>query len=322
MGLFGLLNYEDYILNTIIKSEYARNSLVLFSMCIITAIVRFHISIAICLFITGGPIFDLVFPVVVTVLLSMISDTLFKYVETHKPWHESVVDYLMNNYSKKNYSRWKRILLLVLLIYILIAIALIQIDNYFILLSALQTTASFLITDLLEHKMPQKWYNHMVNLLVTPTVKRFQTNNQIIENYSQNIYPEVKSISNKENRKSQTELSNRKSQTELSNRKSQTELTNRKSQTELTNRKSQTELSNRKSQSLESGLIYNLNTVSPSKKIKIFTHDTISEINNYQTENKDLVEVQSPELLDIEEPLTIPVKPPTPPAINYRNNYI
>lgn len=203
MGLFGLFDYEDYILNTLVQSNYARNSLIVLLMYTVTGLARFHLSIIICLIvntgntqsgtITGllGRLFDLVFPVIVTVLLALISDTLFRYVETHRPRYEMIVDYFMANYSRQNFFRWKRMFLLGICGYILVAIALVTIDNYFIFLSIMQTIAGFGACDMLEHGLPRKWYNKLMNWWHRPRAVRLngkRTKNPIfIDDYPDDL---------------------------------------------------------------------------------------------------------------------------------------
>lgn len=197
MGLFGLLNYEDYILNTIVKSSYARNGLIVLLVYIITGLVRFHLSIIICFLIGWGNFFDMIFPIIVTVLLSMTSDTLFKYIETHRSLHEAIVDYLINNYSRENFIRWKRIILVGICCYILLAIAVMTIDNYFILVTTIQTAVSFGICDLLEQKMPQTWYNNLIKWRNRPRIIKLKTENQIVDDYIPNTQSDSISPSQK-----------------------------------------------------------------------------------------------------------------------------
>jgi len=183
MGLFGLLNYEDYILNTIVKSNYARNGLIIVWIYIVTGLLRFHLSILICFLIRWNLMFDLIFPIIVTVLLSLASDTLFKYVETHRSWNKLVVDYFIKNYSRENFVRWKRILLLILCCYVVLAVMFITIDNRFILITTFQTAISFGICDLLEQKMPQTWYNYLMSWWHHPRITKFSTDHRLIDNY-------------------------------------------------------------------------------------------------------------------------------------------
>lgn len=202
MGLFGLLNYEDYILNTLVQSNYARNSLIVLLMYIVTGLVRFHLSIIICSLVSSGSgtfpefitkSFDLVFPVIVTVLLALISDTLFRYVETHRQRYEDIVDYFMTNYSRHNFFRWKRVFLLGICCYVLIAISLITIDNYFIFVCIMQTIAGFILCDILEHGLPRKCYIKLMNWWHKPHVIKF-TGDTIHGCIIINEYPENPNI--------------------------------------------------------------------------------------------------------------------------------
>ena len=186
MGLFGLLNYEDFILNTLVKSNYARNTLIILLMYVVTGLVRFHLSIILSTLIVWNNFFDMIFPIVVTVLLSMASDTLFKYVETHRPWHESVVDYFMKNYTRKNFVRWKRIFLGCICSYILLVVMFVEINNYYIFVVTTQTIISFGICDLLEQNMPHILYNRLMDWLSRPKIIKSRHENPIIDNYQNN----------------------------------------------------------------------------------------------------------------------------------------
>lgn len=194
MGLFGLLNYEDYILNTVVKSSFARNGLVIALIYLATAVVRFHLALILCCLFTWDNWLDLVFPVIVTVLLSLASDTLFGYVETHRPRCERIVDYFLSHYCKENFVRWKRYLLAGLCAYILFATVIVSIDNYFIVISTLQTAASFGICDILENKLPATWYNKLMDRWHRPRTLGSMKANPIIDNYQSQPIPKFRSL--------------------------------------------------------------------------------------------------------------------------------
>src|SRR3990167_8200151 len=150
MRMFSLLTYEDYILNTIVKSSYSKNSLTLLLMCAVTVVLKFHLSAIISALFIFNSVLDLAFPIFVSLFISAVSGSLFRYVETHKTTWESIVDYFLNNYSKKQFVVWKRLFLSVLVCYSMIVLLLVKIDNYFIAISIIQTSISFIITDLIE----------------------------------------------------------------------------------------------------------------------------------------------------------------------------
>lgn len=176
MGLFNLLNYEDYILRTVVTSSYARNVLIVVLIYLLTAIVRFHISVVICWLVSGTFFGDMILPIIINVLLALWSDTLYQYIGTHRPHCERLVDYLMTNYSSNNVIKWKRYILAGLCCYIFLVVAVVTLDNYFIFLSTVQTALSFIVCDMLEHRheiwdkcistYKKWWYKPRVNVLL------------------------------------------------------------------------------------------------------------------------------------------------------------
>ncbi|CAH6419407.1 Hypothetical protein HVR_LOCUS610 [uncultured virus] len=133
-------------------------------MYIVTAVIRFHLSILICwLFTWGtgapgsfssifGPIFDFLFPILVGVMLALTSDAMYQYVATHRSSYEKLVDYLMTNYSRDNIVIWKRLMLVGLCCYIFLVTAIIAIDNWLIFISTVETAISFIICDVIENR--------------------------------------------------------------------------------------------------------------------------------------------------------------------------
>ena len=152
MVLFGLINYEDYIFRTIATSNYARNALTVLLMYLVTGIVRFHLSVFFCWIVAMDNFLDLFIPILINVVLSLLSDTLYQYVGTHRSAYETLSDYLITHYSRDNMIRWKRYVLIAIFTYITVVLSLIDIDNTFMFLSTMQTAVSFIICDVLENK--------------------------------------------------------------------------------------------------------------------------------------------------------------------------
>jgi hypothetical protein len=152
MVKFGLGNYEDYLFKAIVGSSFAKNGLMTVVTYILTSVVRFHVSVIVCILINGTFFTDIIFPVIVSVLLSLASNNIYRYIETHRSQYEKVVDYFIDNYSWENLMMWKRYLLGILIGYILLVLIAVSIDNYFIFLTTMQATASFIICDLLENR--------------------------------------------------------------------------------------------------------------------------------------------------------------------------
>lgn len=152
MVRFGLGNYEDYLFRALVGSNFAKNGLMTVTTYVLTSIVRLHLAIIICVLINGTFFTDFIFPILVSVLLSLGSGNLYRYIETHRFQYEAAVDYCIANYSWDNLMMWKRYVLCGLIGYILLALALVSIDNAFILLTTVQATLSFIICDILENR--------------------------------------------------------------------------------------------------------------------------------------------------------------------------
>jgi hypothetical protein len=185
MVLFGLLNYEDYIFRTIATSNYARNALTVLFMYLITGVIRFHLSALFCWVFTMDNILDLFIPIVINVVLALLSDTLYQYVGTHRSAYERLVDYLITYYSRDNMIKWRRYFLVGVFTYILIVLALIDINNTFMLVSTIQTAISFIICDLFENR--EKVYHKIDNFLYRPKASKLLSDFAIIHNYPPGI---------------------------------------------------------------------------------------------------------------------------------------
>lgn len=163
MRIFSLSTYEDYILNTVVKSSYAKNSLTLVLLCLLTSVLKFHLSVALSVIITTGGSIDLISPIFVSLFVSMISETLFGYVKTHEKKCEALSNYLIENYSKKNFLFWKRCVLSGVFCYVMLILCLITIDNYFVVVGVIQTAISFAIWDCLENGTFTRMYYRIIN---------------------------------------------------------------------------------------------------------------------------------------------------------------
>lgn len=160
MGLFGLLKIEDHLLTMLVNSKFARDGLTTVTTYLITALVRLHISAVVCSLIYFNNWFDYVFPILVGVGLITISNTLFQYIETHEESWEYWVNYFIDEYSEKNFIRWKRNFQLVLCVYVFILLLLTEITNYLIFVWTVQAMIISLIGDLIEQKIPQRYINN------------------------------------------------------------------------------------------------------------------------------------------------------------------
>jgi hypothetical protein len=194
MVFFGLINYENYLLETIIKSKYAKNVLLIMYLYLVSAIIKFHIALVLCFYFEIRLynnliilIYNLISPILINILLSFLSTTIYGYVSTHKKYFEDHIDLIIMNYSKQNLILWKRKVMLCICIYIIFSTIIITIDNYLIFVSTLQTAISFIICDFLENPENLRQYKQLnifidnVNQLIFPRI--YHKNNTIIDDY-------------------------------------------------------------------------------------------------------------------------------------------
>jgi len=194
MVFFGLINYENYLLETIIKSKYAKNLLLIMYLYLISAIIKFHIALVLCFYFEIRLynnimilLYNLISPILINILLSFLSTTIYGYVSTHKKYFEDHIDLIIMNYSKQNLILWKRKIMLCICIYIIFSTIIITIDNYLIFVSTIQTAISFIICDFLENPENLRQYKQLniyidnINQLIFPRV--YHKNNTIIDDY-------------------------------------------------------------------------------------------------------------------------------------------
>lgn len=153
MVLFGLFNYEELILSSVLNSTFATNGLTFLLIYATTIFLRFHISV-VCGWLFQGTYFkDIILPVIINVFLSVMSTNIFNYVSTHKTSFEKVTKFFKDNYSFDNIKKWKRICLGVCCIYILFVLHVVHIDNQVLLLATYQSIIGFLICEILENNL-------------------------------------------------------------------------------------------------------------------------------------------------------------------------
>lgn len=181
MVLFGLLNYEDYILKTVLTSSYAKNTLTILLIYLTTSIVKFHLAILFAWLFAINNSLDYVTPIIINVIFSFLSNTMYQYISTHRYHYEIIVDYLMMNYSRSNIIRWKRYALLFIFGYVLFVLLLIRIDNRFLIIGTFQTAISFAICDILDNRDSVR--QKVEQIIYKPKVTKFLNDINIIHDY-------------------------------------------------------------------------------------------------------------------------------------------
>lgn len=178
-----LFDYEDYILRKILTSKPAKNILSGFFMTCTTNIIKFHLSLVLSLLFSVNYYLDLVIPIGIGIALSLLSKTLYNYVETHRLWYDNYAEYFIDNYSISNAIVWKRYILLIICCYILLTISIVEINNNLIFVSLMQFIITFVFCDIIDNNHGHFIVNKILDMLIVPKVNIIHENSLIIEEY-------------------------------------------------------------------------------------------------------------------------------------------
>lgn len=167
---FGLLQFEDYILKLIIKSGFTKSAAVSLLIYLVTLIISFHSLTILCLIIkTNIYVLDFIIPILLTVLFSKYSNLIYRHVETYKVEIKNFIFYFVTNYKKENITKWKRLSLLILTLYLIIVLSIVKIDNKVIFFNFVQTLISFVICDLIDNfKYRMRRITHITHITKVP----------------------------------------------------------------------------------------------------------------------------------------------------------
>ena len=156
---------EKYLINRFLKSDKFKNYLIKIWSKIMAIILQFHLSLIICYLTTLDSkanyyfvnIFNFICPICISVSISLISNKILFYVESHNHLNMYIVNYFIDNFNKKNLILWKRICVFVMCVYVCLLILFTEINNYIILINTLQNVCSFIINDSIENKIFHAW---------------------------------------------------------------------------------------------------------------------------------------------------------------------
>lgn len=194
MPLFGLINYEDYLLKSVVKSNYAKNGLTVLLMLSITGMLRFHLSIIICYLLTINPYIDFLVSILVGLVMSYTSNNLYQYTATQRSKYEEWITYLINNYNRDNIIIWKRYCLLGICSYIFFILKIMELNNQVIFISTCSTIITFVISDLIDNH--QKIRASIFDLKLRWSMKykspknKFPETNHLFESNESNVINE------------------------------------------------------------------------------------------------------------------------------------
>lgn len=187
MGFFSIFNYEKYIINTVKNSSYSKKLLARLIISFVTFVIKLHLSALLYIFFNGNFFYDIIFPIITGVILSLIEDNIYDILYVYKKTFYRLSKYIIQNYGRKNIM-WKRIIIILLSIYIIFVLMFIEVNNSLIILITVQNLLEFLIVDIINN------YNNIKNYIeievLKPKITRNETNKTmnefVIDDYIKN----------------------------------------------------------------------------------------------------------------------------------------
>ena len=157
-GFFQEFSYGQYLLNQILSSSFIKNKLTDILMAITANIIEMQTVSLICYFVTTDTYLDIVIPISISVIMAINVNHFYKVIEPFRPQFYSLSRYLIHNYTIENYIYWKRLVVTGITTYAMILLAMVTIDNTFILIYIGQTFVVFMVLDQYE----QRYFHKMI----------------------------------------------------------------------------------------------------------------------------------------------------------------
>ena len=123
-------SYIEAVIWTIIKTSFSKKAFCYLLISIVSLIIRVHVDTIIAFFLTT-PYFAVnsLIHVMVSTFLIIKSKYFYDIIHRYEPEFYQLVKYLINNYTDKNFKKWKRIVTIVSCIYVYTLTLFVEISN-------------------------------------------------------------------------------------------------------------------------------------------------------------------------------------------------
>lgn len=148
---FFYADYTEHFISTLVKTRYSKRQLTFVLELLLTQIIRFYIKVIITPWFQLNPVIDFFMGVIISLILILNTNELYKVV--HTLWYDklySLSRYLINNYSAENFKRWKRNVVIVISLVLIVQVSFIEITTKYLLIQIFQFLFSYLIIDQME----------------------------------------------------------------------------------------------------------------------------------------------------------------------------
>lgn len=146
-------NIGDAIIKTIVTTDYTKKKLNKLIIFILTFIFRSFINtVAINILCTGVIYIDSLINIFLSIIFILNTNTFLQYIELHKNYTLLISSYLIENYSPENFRKWKKYVVVVLCIIMIVYLMIFEITSKLLIQSIIEFLICYFIVDTIENK--------------------------------------------------------------------------------------------------------------------------------------------------------------------------
>ena len=144
-------SYGDQIIRTVITSKFAKSKINNIVIMFSTILLRNILCIVFCIaFHTGNYYLDFIFETIISILCLFSSTFIYDGLYGKRDIFYKYTKYYINNYTPRNYRRWKRNVVLPIALLFILSTYFYEIDNEYIRYLVWQSLLIYFIMDVIE----------------------------------------------------------------------------------------------------------------------------------------------------------------------------
>ncbi len=155
------VDYSEKMLKSIIVTSFAKKKLSILTMLLFTMLFKIHINSLLCFFFSFNYYVDFGIQILIPVIINLKSNFFYKVVANYEHSFFNLTQYFVDNYTPENYRKWKRILVFVSCLYLLIILSLVDINSNMLITYIFQYMLTFIIIDQIEQKKLEKFIQNL-----------------------------------------------------------------------------------------------------------------------------------------------------------------
>lgn len=155
------VDYSEKMLKSIIVTSFAKKKLSILTMLLFTMLFKIHINSLLCFFFSFNYYVDFGIQILIPVIINLKSNFFYKVVSNYEHSFFNLTQYFVDNYTPENYRKWKRILVFVSCLYLLVILSLVDINSNMLITYIFQYMLTFIIIDQIEQKKLEKFIQNL-----------------------------------------------------------------------------------------------------------------------------------------------------------------